>query len=94
MYVCGRTRTLSPSDLVVLTPVCVVDCAASKDKFPTAWWAETGERIGTYNGHTGAVWHLDVDYASEYLLTAAADMTARLWRVVMSAAAVSRYSLA
>jgi translation initiation factor 3 subunit I len=41
----------------------------------------TAERIGTYNGHTGAVWHLDVDYSSQYLLSGAADMTARLWHV-------------
>jgi len=54
---------------------------SSKDKVPTVWRADTGERIGTYHGHTGAVWHLDVSYDSKYLLTAAADMTARLWEV-------------
>ena len=31
----------------------------SKDTFPTLWLAETGERMGTYNGHLGAVWDLD-----------------------------------
>ena len=25
----------------------------SKDKFPTVWLAETGERLGTFVGHTG-----------------------------------------
>jgi WD40 repeat protein len=33
---------------------------ASKSFSPTVWRNETGERIGTYNGHGGAVWYLDV----------------------------------
>lgn len=32
---------------------------ASKDHHPTVWNASTGERIGTYDGHKGAVWDLD-----------------------------------
>ena len=54
---------------------------SSKDKAPCVWLAETGERLGSYIGHTGAVWHLDVSYDSKYLLTGAADMSARLWEV-------------
>ena len=34
--------------------------SASKSYQPTVWWADNGERIGTYNGHNGAVWYLDV----------------------------------
>lgn len=33
---------------------------AAKDQIPTLWYAKTGERIGTYQGHQGAVWDLAV----------------------------------
>ena len=33
---------------------------AAKDQIPTLWYAKTGERIGTYQGHQGAVWDLSV----------------------------------
>ena len=55
--------------------------SCSKDYSPSLWYSDTGERIGTYDGHTGAVWALDVSYHSEFLLTAAADATVRLWEV-------------
>ena len=31
----------------------------AKDTVPTLWLAESGQRIGTYNGHLGTVWDLD-----------------------------------
>lgn len=33
---------------------------AAKDQIPTLWYAKTGERVGTYQGHQGAVWDLTV----------------------------------
>lgn len=33
---------------------------AAKDQIPSLWYAKTGERIGTYQGHQGAVWDLSV----------------------------------
>jgi translation initiation factor 3 subunit I len=35
--------------------------SSSKHNFPCVWNAQTGERIGTYDGHNGAVWYLDVN---------------------------------
>jgi hypothetical protein len=32
----------------------------SKDKRPTVWYADNGERLGSYEGHSGAVWQCDV----------------------------------
>eukprot|EP01061_Rhynchopus_euleeides_P026592 TRINITY_DN43379_c0_g1_i1.p1 TRINITY_DN43379_c0_g1~~TRINITY_DN43379_c0_g1_i1.p1 ORF type:complete len:381 (+),score=111.74 TRINITY_DN43379_c0_g1_i1:171-1145(+) len=55
--------------------------STSKDLFPTVWSAETGERLGTYDGHTGAVWACDVNTASTMLATAGADQTSRIWDV-------------
>jgi len=51
----------------------------SKDHVPSLWYSDTGERIGTFHGHQGAVWACDISYHSEKLLTAAADATVKLW---------------
>ena len=55
--------------------------SAAKDKSPCVWFTHSGERLGTYKGHNGAVWNLDVDYTSTHLLTASADFSVRLWDV-------------
>jgi translation initiation factor 3 subunit I len=52
---------------------------ASKDHVPSMWRSENGERIGTFNGHKGTIWDLDVDRFSTRLLTASADATVNLW---------------
>lgn len=54
---------------------------ARKDKKPVVWYADNGERLGTYTGHEGAVWDCDVDFTSTLFLTASADRTAKLWEV-------------
>jgi len=53
--------------------------SCSKANFPCVWYSNSGERVGTYNGHNGAVWSLDVNYDSTLLLTASADMSTKLW---------------
>ncbi|MCJ8749616.1 hypothetical protein PDJAM_G00178280 [Pangasius djambal] len=35
--------------------------SVAKDQFVNVWYSVNGERLGTYNGHTGAVWCVDVD---------------------------------
>jgi translation initiation factor 3 subunit I len=40
-----------------------------------------GERLGTYHGHQGALWTVDIDPTSTLLATGAADNTIRLWEV-------------
>ena len=52
---------------------------ASKDHTPSMWRGEDGERIGTFGGHKGTIWDLDVDRFSTRLLTASADATVKLW---------------
>jgi len=51
----------------------------AKDNKPTVWYADTGERIGTYDHHKGAVWDIDPSWDSEYVVTACADGSARLF---------------
>lgn len=36
-------------------------CVLSLPQFVNVWYSVNGERLGTYNGHTGAVWCVDVD---------------------------------
>ncbi|KAJ3197620.1 Eukaryotic translation initiation factor 3 subunit I [Irineochytrium annulatum] len=55
--------------------------SASKDNKPSVWFSQNGERLGTYNGHNGTVWDLDVTYNSRYLLTGSADNTLKMWEV-------------
>ncbi|CAI0440537.1 unnamed protein product [Linum tenue] len=55
--------------------------SCAKDHTPTVWFADDGERLGTYRGHNGAVWSCDVSRDSTRLITASADQTAKLWNV-------------
>ncbi|CAN0887497.1 Eukaryotic translation initiation factor 3 subunit I [Linum grandiflorum] len=55
--------------------------SCAKDHDPTVWFADNGERLGTYRGHNGAVWSCDVSRDSMRLITASADQTAKLWNV-------------
>ena len=34
--------------------------SCAKDNQPNVWYAVNGERLGSFKGHTGAVWCLDV----------------------------------
>lgn len=52
---------------------------AAKDNKPTCWYSETGERLGTYGFHGGAIWDIDPSWDSRYVVTACADGTARLF---------------
>jgi len=55
--------------------------SCSKDDTPTVWKTSNGERLGTYDGHTGTVWSLDVSRDSTRLITGGGDQTVRLWDV-------------
>ena len=46
------------------------------------WRSSTGERIGTYDGHSGAIWGVDVTRDSRWLLSCSADMTVKCWEVM------------
>ncbi|KAE8336132.1 eukaryotic translation initiation factor 3 subunit I [Aspergillus arachidicola] len=55
--------------------------SVAKDKIVCAWWSANGERLGTYNGHQGAIWTVDVSPNTILLATGSADNTVRLWNV-------------
>ena len=55
--------------------------STAKDQHICAWFSHNGERIGTYHGHQGALWTVDVDPTTTFLASGAADNTVRLWDV-------------
>ncbi|PKY08048.1 eukaryotic translation initiation factor 3 subunit 2I [Aspergillus campestris IBT 28561] len=55
--------------------------SVAKDKIVCAWWSANGERLGTYTGHQGAIWTVDVSPNTILLATGSADNTVRLWNV-------------
>jgi translation initiation factor 3 subunit I len=55
--------------------------SVSKDHVVCAWYSANGERFGTFKGHQGALWTVDVDPHTTLLATGGADNTLRLWEV-------------
>ncbi|GAA5971815.1 hypothetical protein JCM3765_003507 [Sporobolomyces pararoseus] len=55
--------------------------SCSKDHVINAWHSHNGERLGTYDGHNGTVWTIDVDSTSTYLVSGSADNALKLWNV-------------
>lgn len=55
--------------------------STAKDQHICAWYAHNGERLGTYHGHQGALWTVDVDPTSTLIASGAADNTVRLWDI-------------
>ncbi|KAJ9527349.1 hypothetical protein QJQ45_025617 [Haematococcus lacustris] len=55
----------------------LVSCA--KNSAACLWWVEDGKRLGTFDGHNGAIWSCDITWDSDRLITAAADQTVKIW---------------
>ena len=55
--------------------------SSGKDKWATVWRSETGERLGSYEGHNGSIWNLHVTPDSRHLFTASADNSCKVWDV-------------
>lgn len=53
--------------------------SSAKDSSPNVWFSINGERLGTFEGHQGAVWSIDCKWDSTKVVTACADNTCRLW---------------
>jgi len=55
--------------------------SVAKDQHVCAWFSHNGERLGTYKGHQGAIWTVDVTPDSSMIASGSADNTIRLWEV-------------
>ncbi|XP_023014032.1 eukaryotic translation initiation factor 3 subunit i [Leptinotarsa decemlineata] len=53
--------------------------SSSKDNKPNVWFSLNGERLGTFNGHQGAVWCIDVDWTTTRFMSGAGDNTCKIW---------------
>lgn len=53
--------------------------SCGKDHKPNVWYSINGERLGTFNGHQGAIWCIDIDWTSTKVITGAGDMHTKLW---------------
>jgi WD40 repeat protein len=47
--------------------------SVSKDKVANVWYSHNGERLGTYSGHVGAVWTIDVNGNYSYIKKSRVD---------------------
>jgi len=52
---------------------------SAKDSHPCVWFSDNGERLGTFEGHNGVVWCLDVSWDNAFLLTGSGDTYCKLW---------------
>lgn len=55
--------------------------SGSKEPDPAVWRVSTGERLGVYTGHTGAIYSLDVNADSTRVVTGEANGKAITWDV-------------
>ncbi|KAH7646316.1 LOW QUALITY PROTEIN: eukaryotic translation initiation factor 3 subunit I [Dermatophagoides farinae] len=53
--------------------------SSSKDNTPNVWYTINGERLGTFDGHTGAVWCIDPKWDSTKVTTGSGDCTLCIW---------------
>ena len=55
---------------------------ADKDsKYVSLISTSTNQLVGTYNGHNGVIWHLDISSDSNYMITCSGDMYCIIWDV-------------
>jgi len=59
------------------------DLLFSTSKSPSfaVWYSDNGERLGTYDAHTGAVWSISVDSQTEHIISGSADTNAKVWDI-------------
>ena len=76
----GHTRPLTEISFVEDGNERTLLVSSAHDKTPQVRNGETGDWIGTFLGHKGAVWSLKVDKLSRTLAASASgDFTAKLW---------------
>mmetsp|Transcript_128916 Transcript_128916/g.252493 ORF Transcript_128916/g.252493 Transcript_128916/m.252493 type:complete len:312 (-) Transcript_128916:57-992(-) len=76
----GHTRPLTEISFAVDGPNHTLLVSSAHDKTPQIRNGETGDWIGSFHGHKGAVWSAKVDNLTRTLAaTGSGDFTAKLW---------------
>ncbi|RDD47419.1 Eukaryotic translation initiation factor 3 subunit I [Trichoplax sp. H2] len=53
--------------------------SAGKDHSPSVWYSDNGERLGTYDGHSGVVWCINSNWDSTKVVTGSGDNSYIIW---------------
>ncbi|EGD75419.1 hypothetical protein PTSG_06495 [Salpingoeca rosetta] len=75
----GHTRPVLQLAYSGMTPDGIFLVSASKDGKPMLRNGQTGDWIGTFEDHDGAVWGVDIDVMGQRVMTGSADFSAKLF---------------